>query len=460
MSVVRSFAALTFAASLLLTGNGAVASEAEVGEVSLVIGSARAIAADGRVTPIVRGQVVRSGDRIETDEGGHVHLRFVDGGFASVRPGSRLVIESYRVDAQDPRQNVIRFRLDHGVVRSVTGRGAEAARDRFRLNTPIAAIGVRGTDFVVAADSELTRISVHSGAVVAAPLGAGCQAEGLGPCDTAAARLLSADMGNLMLELQRQQGTPRLVPLAGQPLPEKPTAGERAAAPVDGGTRTPGRQQEPVGEALAVQNVTAGAETIAAVVQPPTSGKSDSGSRPAEKPTGEAPVKPPAPPATLAWGHWAYAQKIAGDTLSVTQAEAREGREVTLGNDYWGLYRPVSEVKLLPTDLGRAEFTLRDAEVFLVGKSSSSAGSVKDGWLGVDFATRQFATRLDVHHDNIGDRQLAVQGDVRKDGLFVAQQGDLRVAGALTMDGQEAGYAFTQNLGTLGVLTGITRWYR
>ena len=34
-------------------------------------------------------------------------------------------------------------------MRSITGQWGEAARDRFRLNTPIAAIGVRGTDFIV-----------------------------------------------------------------------------------------------------------------------------------------------------------------------------------------------------------------------------------------------------------------------------------------------------------------------
>jgi hypothetical protein len=48
---------------------------------------------DDVVRTVERGQPVRAGDRIETREGGHVHVRFVDGGRLSVRPASRLQIE-------------------------------------------------------------------------------------------------------------------------------------------------------------------------------------------------------------------------------------------------------------------------------------------------------------------------------------------------------------------------------
>ena len=469
---MRYFLSLTLLIGLWSVMGGARAEEA-IGQVSLVIGNARLIDAQGAVVPVKRGMAVRVGDRIETDEGDHVHLRFIDGAFASVRPGSRLTVESYRLDADDPRRNAIRLKLEQGVVRSVTGKGAEAARDRFRLNTPIAAIGVRGTDFIVAADSDLTRITVHSGAVIAAPIGAGCQAEALGPCDTAAARLLSAEMGNLMLELQRQQSTPRMVPLSGPPLPERVGAAGERVSPVEEGARSAPRRQEPASEALAVQSVTASIEKTAAadlISEKTPVAEKPGASSPASTPPAEAldesapvipspVVKPPAPPAALVWGHWARAQ-IAGDTLSLPLAEAREGRNVTVGNDYWALYRPSSDNKVLPTDLGRVEFTLRDGQVFLVDKSSATAGEIKDGWFGVDFAKRQFATRLDVYHASIGDRQITALSDVRKDGIFILRQPDLRIAGALTLDGKEAGYAFDQNLGAAGVLTGITRWYR
>ena len=46
---------------------------------------------------------------------------------------------------------------------------AESARDRFRLNTPIAAIGVRGTDFVVSATQNSIMAVVNAGAIVVSP---------------------------------------------------------------------------------------------------------------------------------------------------------------------------------------------------------------------------------------------------------------------------------------------------
>ena len=147
-------------------GSGvAWAAGSPVAEVSLTIGVSRLIDEDGHSSAIVRGMPVHAGERVETEEGGHVHLRFVDGAFVSVRPGSRLIIETYRYDPARPQDSAIRFTLERGVARAISGKGAEAARDRFRLNTPIAAIGVRGTDFVAASDDSATRVAVRSGAV-------------------------------------------------------------------------------------------------------------------------------------------------------------------------------------------------------------------------------------------------------------------------------------------------------
>ena len=124
-----------------------------VGEATLVIGVARITSAKGEVRPLDRGTTIHVGDRIETGEGGHVHMRFVDGGRLSVRASSRLQVENYSRSTDKTTLTAIKFRLDEGVVRSVTGAWGEAARDRFRLNTPVAAIGVKGTDFVVKSDA-------------------------------------------------------------------------------------------------------------------------------------------------------------------------------------------------------------------------------------------------------------------------------------------------------------------
>ncbi len=234
--------ATRLAVALALAGLGAGAQAAAgaaspiVGEATLVIGAARLWSEDGSARPVTRGTAVRVGDRLETEGGGHVHLRFVDGGRLSVRPASRLQIESYSHTPGQPQLGAIKLRLDEGVARSITGAWGEAARERFRLNTPVAAIGVKGTDFIVRADADLTAATVYSGAIAVTPLASGCGAS-VGPCLNGHERMLSADMKGQMLELTRSQSSPVLVAVAD---PAAVAAAVRAARPERGpGTPAP-----------------------------------------------------------------------------------------------------------------------------------------------------------------------------------------------------------------------------
>jgi hypothetical protein len=350
----------------------------------------------------------------------------------SVRPGSRLAVESYDYDAARPERGAVRFRLEAGVARAISGKIADSARERFRLNTPIAAIGVRGTDFVVLAEADRVRVAVNSGAIVLAPLGDGCQANAFGPCATAAARTLSADMGRVMLEFQPQQGAPRVVPVNGIPSPDRvnpPAAQEpRASAP------GPEPARETTTEVLAAQAVS-GRTNIRA-----------------------APVAPPLPPATLVWGHWA-SQPLPDNTVAQPFPEAAAGRKVSVGNDYYGLFRPEPSVLQLVSHMGRADFALRDAQVHLLRGGVAELGRVDSGWLSIDFSTRQFATGLSMSHPQAGAASLEASGPLHFSGMFVSRQPNTWVAGAITNDAKEAGYFFERQV-PAGLFMGITRWAR
>ena len=423
--------------SLMLAAAGAACAAAEaVGEVSLAIGVSRVVGERGNHT-VTRGTTVQVGDRIETERGGHVHLRFVDGAYVSVRPGSRLFVEAYRYDAANPRENAVRFRLEEGVVRAISGKLANEARDRFRLNTPIAAIGVRGTDFVVLAETGRVRVAVNSGAIVLAPLGEGCAASALGPCATAAARALSADMGRVMLEFQPQRGAPRVVPINGIPGPDQ---------------LNPPAPDEPRASSRSTQGCQMGTTNVLACQE------SAVRIEPLTLPPVPLPDVSPLAPPTLAWGRWS-SQAWSGDTISQTYAEARAGRKVTVGNDYYGLFRPEPPLPVLVSNLGRVDFTLRDAQVHLLRGGAAELGRVDSGWLSVDFAARQFATGIAMSHPLAGSASLEAAGTVRSDGIFAVRNADGRVAGALTVDGKEAGYFFERGV-PAGTFIGITRWGR
>ena len=435
----RAVRLMTVLLALTVTGAAWAAGE-PVAEVSLAIGVSRLIGADGHAIAIVRGMSVHVGERVETEQGGHVHLRFVDGAFVSVRPGSRLAIETYRYDAARPQDSAIRFTLEQGVARAISGKGAEAARDQFRLNTPIAAIGVRGTDFVVAAGPERVLVAINSGTIVLTPLGEGCLAVTLGPCTSAGTSTLSADMGKVVLDFQRQLGAPRLVPINGTLAPD------RLNPPVPEEPRSAVRSNKFANETnidvLAVQAVAA-AQGQALAQQA------------ADVPP--AVVPPSLPPATMVWGRWTA--PLPADSLSASYTDASAGRKVTAGNEYFALFRPEPPLPVLVSNLGRVDFTLRDAQVWLLRGGLADLGRVDNAWLAVDFRARQFSTRVDMSHP-VAAASLQLGGAIRDDGVFAVRTADGRVvAGALTVEGKEAGYFFEQPV-TGGKFMGITLWGR
>jgi hypothetical protein len=169
------------------------------GEVTLVIGQASIDRQAASLKAVQKGDAIHPGDTIKTTANGHVHIRFVDGGLVSVRPNSHFTIHEFRYNPDQPAASVVRLSLERGEVRSISGQAAQEAKDRFRLNTPLVAIGVKGTDFVTRASATDTRVTVNQGAIVMAPFDQSCRAEALGVCTGARAKDLTADMIGMAL---------------------------------------------------------------------------------------------------------------------------------------------------------------------------------------------------------------------------------------------------------------------
>jgi len=425
-------------AGLAQTQSASQAAPLIVGEATLVIGVAKVYGADGAGRPVERGTPIRVGDRVETEAGGHVHFRFVDGGRLSIRPSSRLQVESYSHSADASTLTAIKFRLDEGVVRSITGAWGEAARDRFRLNTPVAAIGVKGTDFVVKSEMDKTTASVYTGAIILSPLTAGCAAT-LGPCRSGSEKLMSDQMKGQMIELSRQQTSPQLVPLVdllaqnrrSAPMPE-------ATAKADKSLTTDG-----VGQDIASDKTVLNAARSAGVI---VAGN----------------ISQPAPVVSqLVWGRWDVAS-VSGDVLSRTLEEATQnGRLATVANETYGLFRPGGNNAPLQTTEASANFRLAGGAAQFVSTAGrpTEAASVDGGTLSVDFARSTFATKLNVSNATVGANTLQANGLVSANGIMFGQTGNAYIAGSLSSDGKEAGYLFGKAF-SAGNLTGITLWGR
>ncbi len=114
------------------------------GHVELVTGTVSVHDAQGQPRPLAPGTPVLEGDTIVTGADGELHLRMEDNGFVAVRPATELVIAHYRArgDAQDGAA----LRLVKGTLRSITGWIGKHNRDRYTVQTPVATLGIRGTD--------------------------------------------------------------------------------------------------------------------------------------------------------------------------------------------------------------------------------------------------------------------------------------------------------------------------
>jgi len=427
---------LLLLASLLCASVAHASSGAVVGEVTTLIGRASATGSEGSARKLARGAPVHAGDRLETEAGGHVHIRFIDGGLVSVRPLSRLHIEDYS-RADNVRQGAIKFNLEHGVVRSVTGAWGEADRERFRLNTPVVAIGIKGTDFVVKANAAKTQAAVVSGAIVMTPL-SHCAAA-LGACNGQETVQLSAEMSGQMLEFDKYHGhaIPRLVPVAD--LEARLEQGAIVAS-------KDGKRNWEVDPAE--KNLANGVENRLGDVFSPGNV------------FGPEYSKPLPPDAPMAWVMNPFGWNIPPNSIAQRLDKAElANRQAVLGNFFQTLYRDESTRTAFAGNNGKANFSLTQGSA-----SYSRPGiayqpvEISNAELAVDFNAKTFSTQLDLA-GAFGSTRFQASGQIGPTGTFQQSAPDQNIAGALSYDTKQAGYQFGKDVAN-GQINGLTLWGR
>lgn len=409
----------------------------KIGRVTFTIGKVSVTQGDAPAMPMKQGMEVEAGARIETGESGQAHIRFIDSAIVVLRPESVLTIEEYKVNLDKPSENTIRFKLDKGVLRSVTGKAGEMAKERFRLNTPIAAIGIKGTDFITKASSTETDTVVLRGGVVMAPLEGQCAQLLVGPCNSAFSRDLTAETQGYFLRMTSRQASPELVPLERIP--------DGMVVPINSAKVRPALSAEPPTSSIARP-----AQDVREHEQKYPGAAVDSDSR-AAKPI--VTVQP-----RIWWGRWQqYADPQQPGTSYAEQM--RSDREAAGGRGVFGLLREKSVTYRMPT-VGSADFSLARSEAYVVNGSVLSPASVVNGGLHVDFNRSTFDTRLTVAADGAA-HDLASQGKIQGDGRFVSRSGQATgVSGVLSSGATQAGYAFNHDLGNGRSLSGATLWSR
>ncbi len=445
---------LILAASLALAATAASAGEA--GKIIFVAGN---VQVDGKAAAL-NGQV-NEGEMLTTGNDGYLYIRTPDNGLFILRPNSKGRIATYQIDKKNPANTRVKLELLSGVARSQSGEAVKLARQNFRFNTPVAAIGVRGTDFTVFTNQDTSRVTVLSGGITVSGFAGSCSPEGNGPCEGTAARELSATQKGLQLQVQKGQATPQLL---------------QGGAALTPDVVAPPRQDEPKsGGAHADVNLDAKKDSQLQLAKDAAQQKPDPTPQPPTptQPTDPIvtvppevvveppkPVEPPPPPREVSWGRWtALAASPATSGVSLAGA-----KRIALNENYV-LFRSEDGKAFVAPERGNVSFVLADSHAQVRDDrvtTGNTVATLQNGVLSFDFGKSSFNTSFDLMTDKNETFKMAANGKVQSDGIFTAQtkvwEGtNMNLTGAIK-DLENAAYIFRGNLDEHRVATGATSW--
>lgn len=471
-----------------------------VARVALAVGDAKRVDAAGQTEQLRLGSTLADGDRVVTGKDAVVILVFVDKGRVSLRADTELIIRKYRADPAG-LDSQITFELVRGAMRQISGHAAQLQPERYRLNTPIAAIGVRGTDFLAKTQGDTLETFVQEGKIVILPGGisSSCSLAGASSQLCAPLAAISADDASRYLRLlatgkieRRMISNDEMEQVFGISVAKLAVPGEtvrmaaassksidtaKPASMMEEFPRSPSaRSEDQLNEVksqaashkLEDGNAIAGTLLPPVIVEPVVSvapiaaeagapGPAVSPASPAV-PVVTGPVVLPAPVfKQLVWGRFAYAKDLPLQ-LPVPYEEASQGRHVTVGLlGQYALWRANPSGTLDGSLRGKTEFDMTSGEAVFQSGLSVSAAQIQKASLSVDFDRARFDTSMTLSSAQTGAVGLSATGKINDEGVFNGGNSLQHVAGALTRDGKEAGMLFTRTH-ELGAFQGVTLW--
>ncbi len=139
------------------------------GLVTFSAGNVVVLRESGNREGLFKGMSVFQGDTIQTGAQSLIQVRFIDGKYVSIKPDTQFRIDEYSFE-RDRETGLLSklnkgfFSLLSGGFRTVTGLLGEDDEDNYRVKTPVATIGIRGTKYNAFLNSGLN-FSVADGAI-------------------------------------------------------------------------------------------------------------------------------------------------------------------------------------------------------------------------------------------------------------------------------------------------------
>lgn len=410
---------------------------ASVGHIQFMIGGDVTIQRGEQVLSPKVGAKLYQQDQLITGDYSFIQAAMIDGALISVRPQSHLNIDCYQAQPSDG-QVCLKFSLIKGQVRKVSGQAGKSDPSKYRLNTPVAAIGIRGTDFVASVQGERSLLQVIEGAITVTPFVESCSQAGFGACQTSLTATLT-QFDTHLLEVFSGQA-PRMVGEAIKDQHAKKLI-EPAGTASSGATlltQEESRLQDLSQNTLLIDRFIEAANSSGDILT-----------------DREALQKVEVMPSTgedLVFGTWNnYFRGISKPYLI-----AKEGREITVGDASGGLWRSAGTYA---PPVGQVNYALSDASASYIRSGQSFATEVTSGEMSINFDAQKLTTKMDISVDQVSQVAYQASHDLNgANGVFVNNTSDGRIgAGAISNDGKQVGYMLTQPLEG-GVLNAATLW--
>ncbi|QNM96250.1 FecR family protein [Chitinimonas koreensis] len=113
-------------------------------------GEVRIRAADGTLSAGAVGARVLEGATVLTGPNARAAMRFDDGQIIGLEKDTEFKVESFRYNAAQPASGNVFLSMVKGSLRAITGLIGRNNKQAFRLTTPTATIGIRGSDWMAA----------------------------------------------------------------------------------------------------------------------------------------------------------------------------------------------------------------------------------------------------------------------------------------------------------------------
>ena len=125
-----------------------------IGRVALLRGKASAVDGEDKTRPLSTGAAVYESDRLQTGIQSIAVIAFNDESRVTMSPNSIFRIEQHRYRPDSPKESNAFLRFVRGGLRLVSGLIGQFNRSSWRVGTPTATIGIRGTGFDLVCDGE------------------------------------------------------------------------------------------------------------------------------------------------------------------------------------------------------------------------------------------------------------------------------------------------------------------